>query len=90
MKGFPRSDIERVMRHYGVSQAEAERGLRAGVYPLPEYGSGLTTGKAAGLKPTGLVELFNALPWWQKVLVVVGGAAAVGGVAIAATKLWKR
>lgn len=44
-KSFYRSDIERVMRHYGVSYEEAERGLREGYYTLPPRGTGLTQGE---------------------------------------------
>lgn len=40
MYGYPRSDIERAMRHYGVSYQQAEAGLMNGTLPLPPRGTG--------------------------------------------------
>ena len=37
--GVPKTDVERIMDHYGVSREEAERGLKYGVYPLPPRGT---------------------------------------------------
>ena len=42
----PRSDIERYMRHYGCSYAEAQVRVARGD-PLPTAGTGLRTGRAA-------------------------------------------
>ena len=39
--GVPRTDVERVMAHYGVGYAEAERGLKEGRYVLPARGTRL-------------------------------------------------
>jgi hypothetical protein len=39
--GVPKSDVERVMTHYGVSYGEAERGLAEGRYVLPTRGTRL-------------------------------------------------
>jgi len=44
--GYDRSDIERCMRHYGVSYEEAKRGLEQGYYTLPERRTGLFTGRS--------------------------------------------
>jgi len=49
--GQPRSDVERVMAHYGISRDEACEWLR--IHPaeilLPERGKGLVSGKGAGI-----------------------------------------
>jgi hypothetical protein len=44
--GVPRADIERAMSHYGISKSEYTAHQED--YPLPERGTGLTEGKAAG------------------------------------------
>jgi len=48
--GVPRSDIQRVAAHYGISESEAERWLQ--IHPIeelvPARGAGLTRGTAAG------------------------------------------
>jgi len=47
--GTPRSDIQRVAAHYGISESEAERWLQ--IHPIeelvPARGAGLTRGTAA-------------------------------------------
>jgi len=52
--GIPRSDVERVAEHYGISLEEAEEWLK--IHPveelLPPRGTGLVTGRAAGTNPT--------------------------------------
>jgi len=62
--GVPRSDIERVMRHYGVSYEEAERGLREGRYPLPPRGTRL-----------GLSSSSSIHKWQIGLVLVLGGTA---------------
>ena len=47
--GIPRTDIERAMAHYNITEAEYSADPAA--YPLPERGAGLTTGTAAGSNP---------------------------------------
>ena len=41
--GIPRSDVERVMQHYGVRYEEAEKGILEGRYPLPARGARVQT-----------------------------------------------
>ena len=43
--GIPRTDVERMSRHYGVDLEAAKKMLESGV-PLPERGTGLKTGRA--------------------------------------------
>lgn len=50
--GYNRSDIERCMRHYGVSYEEAKRGLEQGIYTLPERRTGVNTGRSQSLTMT--------------------------------------
>lgn len=74
-RGFPRSDVERAARHYGISMEEAERKLGTGEITLPSRGVGLETGRAAGTE--GLMPMspeegpplpkFLGLRWpWKK------------------------
>lgn len=72
--GVSRTDVERVMAHYGISREEAERWLR--IHTAEELvgrrGGGFTRGTAAGVgNPTGSTGVF-----------LVGGlvGAAVGGL----------
>jgi len=62
-KGYPRTDIERVMKHYNVDQATAEYFLS--VHPiqvlLPERGYGLTSSSPKAITGTSLDELNSAL-----------------------------
>jgi len=44
--GRPRTDVERAMSHYGIT--EAEYLANPDRYPLPERGTGFTRGTAAG------------------------------------------
>ena len=41
--GYPKSDIERVMTHYNISQEKAIDLLRKGKVKLPRRGTGLFT-----------------------------------------------
>ena len=64
--GVPRSDIERAMSHYGIT--ETEYLSNPSKYPLPERGVGLTTGTAAGSSSSvgvglGGLILFGLLIW---------------------------
>jgi len=43
--GVPRTDVERMMRHFGVDRKTAEIMLKRGV-KLPPRGTGLSTGRA--------------------------------------------
>ena len=45
--GRPRTDIERAMAHYGITREEYS--AHSERYPLPERGTGLKTGRAAGV-----------------------------------------
>lgn len=62
--GIPRSDIERAVNHYGIT--EAQYCANPDAYPLPARGSGLTTGEASG---SGLGWLVVALV----ALLLLGG-----------------
>ena len=50
-EGIPRSDIERAMSHYGIT--EDEYLTHPEYYPLPERGYGLTTGNEAPPEASG-------------------------------------
>lgn len=49
--GVPRTDVERAVRHYGITEAEYCANPES--YPLPVRGTGFTRGTAAG-NPDGL------------------------------------
>jgi len=50
--GIPRSDVERAVSHYGITETEYCANPEA--YPLPERGTGFTTGTAAGNPGAGV------------------------------------
>jgi len=77
--GYPRNEIARCANHYGVSYAEAEKGLAAGYYTLPPRGTRLA------LNPT-LLEQFNSLSLLQKLLLAAGVIGAVAGAGYLLTK----
>lgn len=47
--GYPRTDVERAISHYGISEDEYYANPEA--YSLPDRGTGLETGSAAGSNP---------------------------------------
>jgi len=75
-RGSPRSDVERVMQHYGVSYDEALLGLEAGRYVLPERGVRGGQGKAV---PTAVGAGVGAL-----IGSVAGPFGAIVGAALGA------
>lgn len=63
--GIPRSDVERAVSHYGITEAQYCANPEA--YPLPSRGTGLTTGAAAGNPGTtlglGTLAVIGLLIW---------------------------
>jgi hypothetical protein len=84
-KGFPRSDVERVMQHYGVSHDEATKGLSEGRYPLPPRGTDLEYENYEVKEGVKTVEITG---WTRTFLLALGGFS---GVMITAyiIHLWK-
>ena len=76
-RGIPKTDIQRVASHYGISEDEAERWLQ--IHPeemlLPARGTGLIGGTAAGIENTGTALLIGGL-----LGAVVGGV--IGAVIV--------
>ena len=68
--GIPRTDIERAMAHYNIT--EAEYCANPETYSLPERGTGLTTGAAAGSNP-GTALGFGALVVMGLVVWILAG-----------------
>jgi len=65
-RGIPRSEVERAISHYGIT--EAEYSAHPENYPLPERGTGLTTGSAAGSNPVtgiglGALAIIGLIIW---------------------------
>lgn len=77
MYGYPRSDIERAMRHYGVSYQQAEAGLMNGTLPLPPRGTGIQTGTAR----LGKFDSPNYVLIAGVGLLLIGGAITVAALA---------
>lgn len=75
-RGFPRSDVERVMQHYGVNYDEAVKGMDSGRYVLPERGFRIGQGKAV---PTAMGAGMGAL-----IGSVAGPFGAIVGAALGA------
>lgn len=73
--GIPKSDVERVARHYNISESEAEEWLT--IHPvemlLPETGTGLTIGN----------EVPQECPSCWPFLLVGGFFGAILGVGFA-------
>jgi hypothetical protein len=78
-KGIPRTDVERAVAHYGIT--EAEYCEHPGKYPLPTRGYGLETGRAAGTTEGSSMPSWG---WW-----LIGGVG-VGIVAVIAYVAAKR
>lgn len=77
--GFPRSDVERAARHYGLTLEEAKEKLANGEITLPPRGSGISTvsqekpATRMGFKRTlflmfgsaiGMIIADRLLHWW--------------------------
>ena len=54
-KGIPRTDIERAMNHYGITEEEYCENPDA--YPLPERGTGLVAGTGIGIGTALVIAL---------------------------------
>jgi hypothetical protein len=78
-KGFPRSDVERVMQHYGVSHEEAAKGLSEGRYPLPPRGTDLEYENYEIEEGVKTAEISG---WTRTTLLAIGGFAGVMTVAL--------
>jgi len=80
--GIPKSDVQRVARHYNISESEAEEWLT--IHPvemlLSARGAGLTTGRAAG--SIGNEEPENLSCWPFMVVGLVTGAILGVGFAM--------